>query len=117
MKKIRQTAKQLFALSFVENVFDEKRAMTIVNTLTKQKPLHYVQILKMYKHVIERYFASQQIIVEVPKGFSAKAVSVKSEKKLVIQENPDIVFGVRIIDGDWVYDNTLGARLLAITNF
>ncbi len=109
--KTKQIAKQLFKLSVIDEKINEKRVNEIVSTLVTRKPLHYVQILQGYKNAIENFLTSQEIIIEVPKGFTMKDTALKSTKRVVVKENPKIVYGVRIIDGDWVFDNTLEGKL------
>ncbi len=115
--KVKQTAKQLFKLSIMDGVVNEKRVHEIVSALVARKPLHYVQILQTYKNLLEKFLTSQEIVIETPKGFDMKDNAIKSNKKIVVYENSEIVCGVKVIDGDWVYDNTLEGKLLTITNF
>lgn len=109
--KIKQTAKQLFKLSIVDGVVNEKRVREIIQTLVSRKPLHYVKILETYKNLIENFLSAQEMVIEVPKGFDTKDMALKTNKKIVVKEDLSIVFGLRVIDGDWVYDNTLRAKL------
>ncbi len=115
-KKIQHTAKLLFKLSIIKDELDETRISTILKTLVKQKPLHYIRILESYKNLIEKFLGSKQIIVEVPKGFNTQKVTLKTEKQVIVKENKNIVFGVRVTNSDWVYDNTLEANLKSLVH-
>ena len=121
-KKIISFTKNIFRQSLTDDLVDPKKTSRILQLIISQKPAQLVKILKMYKRLIEQKLAKEEIIVE-------SAIKTPNQKKLetyLIKKtgagrirykiNPNIVFGVKVIHSDWVYEATLESKLAKLLN-
>lgn len=120
--EVVKNAKKLFALSFVNESLDEKRVLYIVSEVLKDKTREKNALISAYTKLISEYIRYNQIQIEIPKGFSISQSEVellakKTKAKYTrIVESEKNIFGAKITHGDWVYDNTLAAKLNNIKN-
>lgn len=119
---IKKSAKKLFSLSFVNKTLNEQRVLEIVRSLISDQGTQTRAILGMYKNIVTQYIKSHTLVIEVPKGHT---ITSKEQKELQdisktdyieVVENDKIIVGARITHGDWVYDQTLDARLTQLKN-
>jgi hypothetical protein len=73
--------------------------------------------LNTYKKLIEENIKQQTIIIETSEKIQSKNLITKSfiaktkAKNVLFKENPEMIFGVKMYHGDWVYENTLNTKL------
>lgn len=119
---VKKIAKKLYKLSISDGKLSEKSVRKIVTTVLRSTTRNKNILLKQYKRYIEMFVKTQELVVEIPKEFilservrqellkKTKATSIK------VLENPNLLFGTKVIHGDWVYDNTLSAKLEKIVS-
>jgi len=120
-KKQLLAAKNMFKESLSAGSVDPDKVRQILKKIISQKPTHLANILKVYKRLIESKLAQEQIIIETATEFpnqselERKLIKKTGAKRVFARTNPKIVFGARIIHGDWIWDATLDAKLKQLT--
>ncbi|MCR4325121.1 MAG: F0F1 ATP synthase subunit delta [Candidatus Curtissbacteria bacterium] len=116
-KKQKQIAKFLFKRSLTGGFVDEKKIKIILASLSKENSAGIVGILKSYKRLIEAAIAREEVIVEVgsaitnAKSIEKKLLEKTGARRVIFKLNSQIVFGARVKHGDWIWDDTLDAKL------
>lgn len=119
-RKITKIAKLMFKKSLKENQLDNLNVVKIVQKIIKLKPDGYLKILNAYKKLIAAKNSQETLTIE-----SATPISGSLQKEILTQTgaryiqvkiNKNLVFGAKIIHGDWVYEATLDAKLEQLTN-
>lgn len=114
-------AKNLFKKSLTQGSIDSKKVSAILSHISSSKPQGLIGILKVYKRLIESKIAGETITIESPapikslKKFEAELLKKTAAKKIVYILNPDLVFGAKITNGDWVWEDTLNTKLKQLT--
>lgn len=114
-------AKDLFKKSLNHGLVDSKKVSAVLKNLSASKPQGLIGILKIYKRLIESKIAGETLIIESPapintiSKFSKDLLNKTSAKKIIYIQNPDLVFGAKITNGDWVWENTLETKLKQLT--
>ena len=79
-------------------------------------------ILKIYKKLIENTLLKEQVVVETAlrltnqKKIEKEILNRTGAKRIIYKTNPKIVLGAKITHGDWVWDETLSAKLAQLLN-
>jgi len=110
-KKQLKIAKVMFKNSLTGGNIDAQKVKKVL------KNIKSVKILKAYKKLVESKLAKESAIVE-------SAATIKNQKELsreikaktgarivIFRINPKITLGARIVNGDWIWDQTLDAKL------
>ena len=120
-KKQLASAKNMFKESLTNDNTDPVKIRQILGNIIAQGPTSLVNILKIYKRLIETKQRQEQIIIETAadltnqKELTKKLITKTKAKKVLVRTNPKIVFGAKIIHGDWIWDATLDAKLKQLT--
>lgn len=121
-KKELQIAKKMYKNSLTDGSVDSKKVKAILKEMTGQKLTHPKRVLVTYKRLIEAAIAKDQVVVEsaakIPneKAFESQLKTKTRAKRVIYRINPKIIIGAKITHGDWIYDNTLDAKLAQLTN-
>lgn len=116
-KKELQIAKAMFRKSLKEGTVDAGAVKSALKEIAGQKLAHPKRVLKTYMRLIVAAIAKEEVIVESAtkiaslKEFEREIKSKTGVKKIVYKTNPQIIIGARVTHGDWIYDNTLDAKL------
>ncbi len=114
-KKLQKIAKTMYKNSFSGSYIDPKKVSRNLSIIAKEKPQGATKILTLYKQLVQRALSQEEIIVETPQKLASASekdlLKRTGAKKLVYKLNPDLVFGAKITNGDWIWDQTLDARL------
>lgn len=124
MKKRGQQkiARTLFKKSLTGGYVNSKNVKQILKEIVTQKPPQLTNILKIYKKLIEGSLGREQILVESAQKIigryklGAEILRKTGAKRIIYKINPKIVIGAKITHGDWVWDETLQAKLSLLTN-
>jgi len=121
-KNLEKIAKSLFKKSLNSDGFvDTKKVQVILNTIVSQKPPQLIKILKIYKKLIAAALSHEELVVETAeklsnqKKFEQNLFAKTGAARISYRINPNIVLGARITHGDWVWDETLQAKLENLT--
>ena len=121
-KNLEKIAKSLFKKSLNSDGFvDTKKVQVILNTIVSQKPPQLIKILKIYKKLIAAALSHEELVVETAeklsnqKKFEQNLFDKTGAARISYRINPNIVLGARITHGDWVWDETLQAKLENLT--
>ena len=120
-KKQLASAKNMFKESLTHGSIDPTKIRQILKKIIAQRPIDLASILKIYKRLIETKQRQEQIIIETAadltnqKELTKKLITKTKAKKVLVRTNPKIVFGAKIIHGDWIWDATLDAKLKQLT--
>ncbi|OGD85625.1 hypothetical protein A2164_02175 [Candidatus Curtissbacteria bacterium RBG_13_35_7] len=120
-KKIYKIAKYMFKNSLTEGIVDAKKVNLVLKEIISKRPNHLTYILKLYKKLITQALAKEELIVEsaslLPnqKSIEKQLLEKTGTQRIIYKTNPKFVLGAKITHGDWVYDQTLGAKLAQLT--
>lgn len=120
-KKQEKIVRYLFRNSLTNDTVDEAKVKEILRLITKEKPPQLLNILKIYKKMVERTLLKEELIIEAAtkvadKKFEQEILNKTKAKRIKYQIKPNLVLGMRITHGDWVYDETLQAKLAQLLN-
>lgn len=122
-KKEAQFAKKMYRNSLTNGAVNLKCAKAALKEIMSQKLAHPARVLSAYKRLIEEALKKEEILVESATKITNQKVFEKElrdktgVKKIVYKTNPQIIIGARVTHGDWIYDDTLDAKLRQISNF
>ena len=123
-KQARRDAKQLFRCCVNSGVLDENRVRQAVSSLIAQKPRGYFSILSHFHHLvkleIDRRTAtveSATVLLQAEQQSVSATVTAKygAGLRLSFSQNPVLLGGLRIQVGSDVYDGSVRARLLSLS--
>lgn len=120
-KGLTKIAKYLYKKSLTGNNVDEKKVTLILKELTLAKPAGTTSILKIYKRLISEKLSFEELIIEtnanmtLPKNYTNELMEKTKAARIINKVNPKIVFGARVVHGDWIWDETLENKLEQIT--
>ncbi len=122
-KKYYETiAKTFYKKSLKNDLVDEKKVRTVLSILVSEKPAGLSSILKAYKRFVTNKLASEQVVMEtnsktpIQKSIIENLIRKTGAQRVINKINPQIVFGVKVHHGDWVWDDTLDGKLQQIIN-
>ncbi len=114
-------AKDLLKKSLSNGAVDTKKVTAVLKNLAASKPQGLIGILKVYKRLIETRIARETLIIESPaqtfnlKKFESELLNKTGAKKTIFITNPNLVFGAKITNGDWVWEDTLETKLKQVS--
>lgn len=114
-------AKDLFKKSLSHDSVDSKKASALLKNLVSSKPQGLIGILKVYKRLIESKIAEETLTIESStptstlKKFEKELMSKTGAKKTKYIISPNLIFGAKITNGDWVWEDTLATKLQQLT--
>src|SRR3989344_1590795 len=107
-RKITKIARFMFKKSLKENQLDNSQVVNIVQKIIKLKPDGYLKILKSYKKLIAAKTSQETLTIESATPISGslqKELLTRTEARYIqVKINKNLVFGAKIIHGDWVYE-------------
>jgi F-type H+-transporting ATPase subunit delta len=119
-KEIRQLSRKMLQASFTDGQLDPGRIVSLVDSVTAEKPRNYIDVLKNYKRLlrleVEKHHATIETASEVdPVMRSEVAANLKSKygDDLVtdFRVDPQLLGGMRIRVGSDVWDGSVRNRL------
>jgi len=120
-KKIKDLAKIMFKKSLKDGIVNLTSVSAVLKEIISQKPPRLKNILKSYKHLIEAKIAREELIVETAQKtkeierMEKELLSKTKAKRIKYKTNPKMIFGAKIIHGDFVYETTLDSKLKQLT--
>jgi len=103
---------EIVEISFKENALDEKMIMDIASKLKRRE-------LKAYVRRLRNELSKRSVMIISPRSFSENAKNLFhqtfSDKIVTFETDPSYLLGVKIINGDMVYDQTLKGEFDHIT--
>lgn len=103
----KKQIKQLAIASFNRGNIDPKKVLRISSRLKRSELRDYVKFLKMqiYQRLVRIQIPNLKTVDEAKlrKQFS----NIFLNKKIIIEENPQLLLGMKIIDNDRIYDFNL----------
>jgi len=105
--------KKLVLASYTKNKLDEKKVEKIAKLLSIADLKAYIRGLKLEekKHKVYIALASKTIYNKKRKDLE----NLYKGKELVVEEDPSLLLGMRILDNDMLYDFSLKDRVNKIT--
>ncbi|HET9947129.1 MAG TPA: hypothetical protein VFQ63_03635 [Patescibacteria group bacterium] len=108
----RNLLKDLVAASYTKDKLNEERVMDIAAHLDRKELKAYIRALRLEEKKHKIYIALPSL-----SGYNTSKKTLASmypDKELVIEEDPNLLLGVRIQDNDMVYEMSLQNRLDSI---
>lgn len=108
--------KQLTEISFKDTSLDEKKVIQIVKLITKKRDF------KQYINYLKILDSQKKIIVSIPSLKNQKDVqkifkSAFPKKRILIKEDTSIVTGLKIEDGDQIFEYNIKNTLNLLNDF
>lgn len=116
-KKQAKIAKVLFKKSLDQKgQLAPNRISQIIKALAYKKPQGLLAILKAYRRLCQSQLRKEEVEVEMPEKVMDKKIEKlillkTSARRINFKMNPNMVLGAKITHGDWVWDETLDAKL------
>jgi F-type H+-transporting ATPase subunit delta len=119
-KEVRRVGKQLFRACFVDDQFDQKKALSLVESVIAGKPRHYLGILTFFGRLVRLETEKRTATIETSKPLEKKIEDeVRNEIKRRYPQvlrtqfgvRPDLLAGMKIRVGSDVWDGTVRGKL------
>jgi len=119
-KEIRQLSREMLRASFTNGQLDRQKIASLVDSLIRRKPRHYIDVLKNYRRLLrlelEKHSARIETASEVDSAIRSEILAnlkKKYSKDLTAEFviNPQLLGGMRIRVGSDVWDGTVRGRL------
>ena len=121
-KKQTQIARVLLVKSLDQNgSISPQKVRQILAAIAKEKPLGTAGILKAYRRLVQSKLKKEEVEVETAKVVESKNLQKMilrktGAKRVIFRTNPNLTIGAKITHGDWVWDETLDAKLEQLTS-
>ena len=119
-KEIRQLSREMLRASFSDGQLDPQKIVSLVDSLTRRKPRHYIEVLKNYRRLLrlelEKRSARIETASEVDSAIRSEILANLKKKygtDLTAEFVVDLALlgGMRIRVGSDVWDGTVRGRL------
>ncbi len=114
-QKLKKIAKTMLTKSLTAGALDETKVKKVLKIAAASHSPQISKILKVYKGLAQRALAKDQLTIESASPLGPREINVlltkTQAKKIHHKTNPEMVFGVKITHGDWVYDASLDSKL------
>lgn len=117
-----QIARLLFKKSLDQNgIISPKKVHQILTAIWREKPRGTAGILKAYRRQVFSKLKIEAVEVETAQEVKSKSLEKLILKKtgarsVIFKTNPSLTIGAKITHGDWVWDETLDAKLAQLTS-
>lgn len=121
-KKQTVIAKALFKKSLDEKgQLNPNRVRQILAGVTRVRHRGVLGILKAYRRLVASQIKKEEVEIEAAQSLKSKKfekliLSKTGTRRINFKINPDMVVGAKITHGDWIWDETLDAKLEQLTN-
>ena len=113
MKTKKQIAK-LAEISYIDSVLDEKRVLRIAKQLGRSELKSYLKALRQSEDK-KTVFVESNLELSGQEKMSFSKLYANKQVKFRVE--PDLLFGVRIIEGDMVYNLNMKSALDQISKY
>ena len=119
-KEVRRSGKQLFRACFVDDQFDQRKALSLVQSVIAGKPRHFIAILSYLGRLVRLETEKQTATIDTSKALEKRIEDevrgeIKKRYPRVLrsqfQVNPELLGGMRIQVGSDVWDGTIRGKL------
>jgi F-type H+-transporting ATPase subunit delta len=119
-KEIRQLSRKMLQASFTDGQLDPGRITSLIDSLVRQKPRNYINVLKNYKRLLrfelEKRHATIETASEVDPAIRSEIEANLKGKygndlSTEFQVDPQLLGGMRIRVGSDVWDGSVRNRL------
>jgi F-type H+-transporting ATPase subunit delta len=124
-KEIRQLSRDLLRASFTDGQLDHGKIGSLVQSLITKKPRHFLDVLENYKRLLrlelEKRHAKIESANELSPEVTANIVSnlirrYGNDLTTEFAVNPELLGGMRVRVGSYVWDGTVKNRLERLAN-
>ena len=119
-KEMQQLSRELVRASYVGGVLDRNRVQSIVESIVKEKPRNYIQLLQNYQRLLRLELEKKHALIESASGLEesvGREIVSTLEKKYgpglttEFMVSPALLGGVRVRIGSDVWDSSVRSRL------
>jgi F-type H+-transporting ATPase subunit delta len=119
-KEIRQLSREMLRASFADGQLDRQKIASLVDSLIRRKPRHYIELLKHYRRLLrlelEKRSARIETASELDSAIRSELIADLKKKygsdltaEFVV--DPQLLGGMRVRVGSDVWDGTVRGRL------
>lgn len=105
----KKLLKELVQASYTKDVLDSKKVEQIAKLLSRHDLKEYIRAIKLSEKARTIHLVLPKTSVYNKNDFA----HLFNGKKVVVEEDPSLLLGVKVIDNDSVYDMTLKGNLEA----
>lgn len=113
----KKQIKKLALASYTGNVLDFKKTKKISGLLTRADLKQYIKELKLLENQKNVKILIPSVKKNVNKDIVRRFKKVFSGKNVIIEEDPSLILGVKIIDNDLIYDLSLRNTLDSLNTY
>lgn len=111
----KKQIKRLALASYTKEQLDAKKVKRVAKILSRQDLKEYIKILRELEK-------SKQVTVFVPRLYKSKEIEKKISdsfpgKKIIFQQDPSLMAGLRVENNDLVYELSLNNTLENLKNY
>jgi F-type H+-transporting ATPase subunit delta len=119
-KEARNTSRRLLKLSFTDGRLDQQKVNQVVESVLREKPRHYPQVLQDYQRLLRLELEKRHAVVESVTALNSTLSNLLITKlkarygddlTIEFKTNPSLLGGLRVKLGDDVWDGSLRNRL------
>ena len=117
-KRISATVKLLIKNSLNNGQVDVKKAANIVKALMHSKIPNLLNVLRLYKKRLQIQISKEEVYIETAtklSGMEKDILGKTGAKRIIYKLNPQMIAGIKIKHGDWVWEESLDSKLTQIT--
>ncbi|MBV8815222.1 MAG: F0F1 ATP synthase subunit delta [Verrucomicrobia bacterium] len=119
-KEARKTSRRLLSLSFTDGKLDQQKVNQMVQTVLRDKPRHYGEVLQDYQRLLRLEVEKRHAVVESATALNSTLSNLLITKlkarygddlTIEFKTNSNLLGGLRVKLGDDVWDGSVRNRL------
>lgn len=96
--------KKIALASYTKNDLDAKKVKKIAGFLTRNGLKQYIKELKLLENQKTITILTPSVNKKVQNDLKMKFAKIYTDKKVIIDNDPSLILGVKVIDNDLIYD-------------
>lgn len=111
----RKYIKKLSLASYTKNELDSKKVKRIAGFLTRNNLKQYIKELKLLENQKTITILTPSVGKTAQNNIKKKFAKIYADKKIIIEDDPSLLLGVKVVDNDLIYDLSLKNTLDNLT--
>ncbi len=104
---VKKYVKQLALASYTKNELDSKKVKKIVGFLNKNNLKQYIKELKLLENRKTITILSPSFNKKTEEVIKKQFAKAFPDKKIIVNSDPSLILGVKVIENDLIYDLSL----------
>jgi len=103
----KKQIKKIALASYTKNELDSKKVKRISQLLTRNSLKQYIKELKLLENQKTIIILTPSFNKNSQSKLKSKFAKIFTDKKIIIEDDPSLLLGVKVIDNDLIYDLSL----------